>query len=464
MARLAQQRLFQWSDVDAADELQRLDRVLEALPDEALMVALERHRGRRGRDDYPVRAMWNALVAGVVYGHKDAASLLRELARNPALRARCGFASQPGAHAVPTANAFTNFLANLLERGDEIVAMFDALVDGLATALPDLGRRLAVDGKAIRSFARGVSREEAEEAAKDPSHRTDDRRGDHDADWGVKHHHGKRKDGTAYEKVTTWFGYKLHLLVDSVYELPLAFKVTKASGAEQPELLELLKGVDRRHPDIIERAEELAADKGYDTVENVSVPYDVYGIKPVIDIRNVWQSGEETRALFDQQADTIVYDYRGRVTCICPETQIQRPLAYQGFEADRGTLKYRCPVAAHGGVCQGQALCPGACNSHGRIVRIPLSRDRRIFTPLARGTKSWERAYDRRTAVERVNSRFDQVLGFERHTIRGLAKMRVRTGLALVVMLAMALGWIRAKRPEMMRSIIGTVKPRLKAA
>jgi hypothetical protein len=408
--------------------------------------------------------MWNALVAGVVYGHKDAASLLRELARNPALRARCGFALRPGARAVPTANAFTNFLGNLLQRQDEMVAMFDALVDELAKVLPDLGRRMAVDGKAIRSFAEGLSRDEEEERAKDPARRTNDRRGDHDADWGVKHHHGRRKDGTAYEKVTKWFGYKLHLLVDSTYELPLAFKVTKASVAEQPRLVELLEDVERRHPNIIERAEELAADKGYDTVENVAVPYDVYGIRPVIDIRNVWQSGEETRALFDQEADTIVYNYQGKVSCICPETLERRQLAYQGFEAERGTLKYRCPAAAYGLACKGKALCPGASTSHGRVVRIPLSRDRRIFTPLARCTKSWDRAYDRRTAVERVNSRFDQVLGFERHTIRGLAKMRVRTGLALVVMLAMALGWIRAKRPDMMRTILGRARPLPRAA
>jgi hypothetical protein len=463
MARLPQQRLFSWDDVDAADDLQRLGLVLEALPDESLMVALEQHRGR-GRDDYPVRAMWNALVAGIVYGHKDVASLLRELSRNPALRARCGFAVVAGARAVPTANAVTNFLANLLERQDEVVAMFDALVAELSTALPDLGRYLAIDGKAIPSYAEGISREEAEERFRNPAYRPDDRRGDHDADWGKKTYRGQRKDGSAYEKVTKWFGYKLHLLVDSVYELPLAFKVTRASCAEQPELVGLLETTELKHPELIERTKEAAGDKGYDTVENLTVPYDRWGIKPVIDIRNVWQSGEETRALFDHRTDTIVYDYRGEVSCICPETGTQRRMAYQGFEADRDTLKYRCPAAAYGMCCKGRDQCPGAATEHGRIVRIPLSYDRRIFTPLARRTPAWERAYDRRTAVERVNSRFDQVLGFERHTIRGLAKMRVRVGLAFIVMLGMALGWIRAKRPEMMRSLLGTVRHRLKAA
>jgi hypothetical protein len=60
------------------------------------------------------------------------------------------------------------------------------------------------------------------------------------------------------------------------------------------------------------------------------------------------------------------------------------------------------------------------------VVRIPLERDRRIFTSVARCSQKWEKAYARRTAVERVNSRVDKLLGFEHHTIRGQAKMEMR--------------------------------------
>jgi len=55
--------------------------------------------------------------------------------------------------------------------------------------------------------------------------------------------------------------------------------------------------------------------------------------------------------------------------------------------------------------------------------------------------------------VERVNGRIDQVLGFEHHTIRGKEKMEMRVTLALVVMLAMALGRIRADQVDKMRSL-----------
>ena len=56
--------------------------------------------------------------------------------------------------------------------------------------------------------------------------------------------------------------------------------------------------------------------------------------------------------------------------------------------------------------------------------------------------------------VERVNSRWDVSFGFEVHTIRGMSKMEVRCGLALSVMLAMALGRIKEKQADKMRSLV----------
>jgi hypothetical protein len=55
--------------------------------------------------------------------------------------------------------------------------------------------------------------------------------------------------------------------------------------------------------------------------------------------------------------------------------------------------------------------------------------------------------------VERGSSRIDKLLGFERHSIRGQRKMKVRMGLGLAVMLAMALGRLEAGQPEQMRSV-----------
>jgi hypothetical protein len=64
--------------------------------------------------------------------------------------------------------------------------------------------------------------------------------------------------------------------------------------------------------------------------------------------------------------------------------------------------------------------------------------------------------YKKRTAAERVNSRLDVSFGFEYHTIRGQKKMSLRVNLALCIMLALAVGWTREKKPELIRSLIKT--------
>ena len=76
---------FSWDDVDLLPDLARLRFVLDHLPDEDAIAALERMRGR-GRNDFPVRTLWR-----VVLQHPTDMSLLRKLGRNPPLPSLCGF-------------------------------------------------------------------------------------------------------------------------------------------------------------------------------------------------------------------------------------------------------------------------------------------------------------------------------------------------------------------------------------
>ena len=146
--------------------------------------------------------------------------------------------------------------------------------------------------------------------------------------------------------------------------------------------------------------------------------------------------------------------------CICSQTGKQRLMSYGGFEKDRMALKYICSVKAYGLTCSGSDECGHAMKSE----RVSLEIDRRIFTPVSRSSYAWEREYKKRTAVERVNSRLDVSFGFERHFIRGLKKMEMRVGLALCVMLAMAVGRIKGQRQELMRSLVKSPAPLDKAA
>ena len=446
MAIIPQTRLFSREDVESLGDLERLELVLSNIPDEALMRHLEADRGR-GRDDYPIRATWNSVLAGIVYEHVSVQSLRRELLRNDRLRWMCGFDPLKEAEqAVPTPSAYSHLLGKLMAHQAEIDAIFDELIELLRGLLEGFGRHLACDSKAIASHARPRGKDQAQ-AELEPNGRRD-----LDADFGAKTYRGKREDGTQWEEVKRWFGYKLHLVVDADYELPVAYEVTRASRPDNKSATRMLDGLQEAHPQLLGECEALMADKGYDDGKLLEKLWRGHGIRPVIPKREDWRDGETTRPLLEG-ADNIVYDCQGQVYCVCRWTGEQLQMVYWGYEAGRDCQKWRCPAARWGYECKDRERCGGG--DYGRIVRVPRSIDPRTLTPLARPTLAFERLYKKRTAVERVNSRLDVSYGFERHFIRGLAKMRLRCSVALVVMLAMALGRVRQKRRELMRSLVG---------
>ena len=56
---------------------------------------------------------------------------------------------------VPWADAYSRFLKTLMKEQESLETMFDGLLAQLKELLPDLGRHLAVDSKALQSHARG---------------------------------------------------------------------------------------------------------------------------------------------------------------------------------------------------------------------------------------------------------------------------------------------------------------------
>ncbi|NMA75089.1 MAG: transposase [Bacteroidales bacterium] len=435
MAIIPQQTFLVWNEIEDLGDLERLRLVLEYMPDEELMQVLEKERGN-GRDDYPVRAMWNSILAGVVYEHPTNESLIRELSRNGQLRFMCGFRSN---NDIPKSYVYSRFFKNLFEKEEMVNDIFDKLVDELEILLPGFGGNLAMDGKAISSLA-----------VRENKNKKEDGRRDIDADWGKKEYKGVREDGTAWSKVVSWFGYRLHLFVDANYELPVAFELTKASASEVKQAHNMVDDLNKAHPELIEKCETLAADRGYDDTKLHKKLWNDYDIKPVIDIRNMWKDPDETRQLEDYE--NVVYDYKGNVYCVCMETGIQRDMCVGGFEKDRkeqGTLKKLCPAKHYGIQCKYMEQC-----SVKQGIRIDITLDQRVFCPIDRASYKWKRHYNTRTSVERVNGRIGESFGFGKHHIRGIKKMKIRCGIALCVMLAMAVGRIKEGQADKMRSLV----------
>lgn len=391
----------------------RLIMILEALPAEKLIATLERERWT-GRKGHPIRGMWSALIAGVLAGCKTLADVPRLLKRDKEVRMICGFSKDR----IPDEDAFGRFVRKLTDHEDMLEECFSSLVGQLRELLPGFGTKLAVDSTDIEAYANGHR--------KIPS--------DMDARWGAKgasHHAGPRVEGRKQDTYY-WFGYKLHLVVDGVYELPVSFSVTPANESDTKQMKALL---EKAAPDNVKaKPEAVIADKGYDSRENCALAFGTYGAAPIIPIRE--REGEQL---------PDICNAKGTPTCSCGQDMV-----YWG--RDGNYLKYRCPQVLGKGVCTARSPC--TASAYGYVLKLSIKQDPRRHPPVPRETKKWKRLYKLRTAVERVNSRVKDLLGLSHITLRGIAKVTVRSSLSLLVMLAAAVGMAQRRRLKEIRILV----------
>ncbi len=420
---IPQMKLFEESDFENLGDLERLKTVLDALEDGKLIHRLYRIRGK-GRNDWPCEAMWNSFIASFLFEHETIESLLRELRRNKQLRTLCGF--EPKAvkqkdgsikiYVAPSASAYSKFLKNLMSCQEELNEMFTGLVLYMYENLEHFGETLMVDGKAIQSFGTKTSRNKKSGC-----------RGEHDADWCQKQYSASGPNGEKVVKTKRWFGFRLHLIADAAYEIPVSFSVTKASNSEKTETQKLLEETEKLHREWLEDCKYFLGGKGYDSTKLITW-LEGKGIAPIIDIRNCWKDGEETHQYRDTQ---LVYNYKGDVWYV-EEDGKKTELIYKGYDKSTDSLRYGFKPQRH----------------DKRIFRIKCGEDRRIFTPVARSSHKWKRIYKKRTGVERINGRIDRDYKFEKHTIRGLEKMTMFITVTFLVYMGMAKAKIQSGETE----------------
>lgn len=258
---ITQMSLFEESEFEFLGDLERLQVVLGALDDEKLIHALYKIRGK-GRNDWPCEAMWNSFVASFLFEHPSIQALLRELKRNKQLRTLCGFKPKTvkqlngsiKVYVAPSASAYTNFLQNLIECQDELDEMFEEMVRYMYDHLEHFGEILTVDGKAIDSFGTKLS-----------ENKKSGQRGEHDADWCKKQYSSNGVNGKRIAKTKRRFGFRLHLIADATYELPVAFEVTKASCGERTVAKGMLEKMEKVHKEWLDECRYFLGDRGYDS-------------------------------------------------------------------------------------------------------------------------------------------------------------------------------------------------------
>lgn len=422
--------LFAWDALEDSPSLKSIRLLLEAIPDHDLLQSLREARGK-GRDDYPVEVLWGTLLLAIALRHVSTDACLEELKRNPALRLLIGIEDEDK---VPDADNMSRFLSKLGEEPHltHLRSAFDVMAKRLGLAVGDLGTDTAGDstglsGRAAMSEKLRVA--EAEQGLPQPS-------------GGKKEY--KDDDGNV-TRVVEWFGYKLHLLVDVKHEVALAYHITDTKAGDNERIPELVAQAKKNLPP--ERIKTLAYDKAADDGAVHDFLYDE-DIKALIQNRN-FKLEEPEKVLGGRTPLNIVYDQAGTVFCYdkVSETPLRHAMAYIGHEAERGTLKYRCPARHQGFDCPSDAACNGG-RAYGLTVRVKQEIDLRRFPSIPRATKQFERLYDGRTAVERVNGRLKIFWGIDDGQVYGSRRFHGHVGAVMVVHLAFATLLAQTERRE----------------
>jgi hypothetical protein len=414
---IIQSPLFDFEAFISQKDNNRLIKVLDALPSEKLLITLEQEHWT-GRKGYSVRGMWAALIAGLINQCHTITDVVRLLKRDKETRLICGFSKDN----LPGEDALSRFLRKLVKHTTLFDVFIQDLVNQLRELLPGFGAKLAVDSTDILAYANGNRKHPA----------------DRDAKWGAKKKgQSKAKDKAETEKkkepeVYYWFGYKLHLVVDALYELPLAFILTAANESDMTQMKPLLQkiGADKEKT----QPQAVISDKGYDSQDNNTYIYKDCKAVPIIPIRE--RKGEQL---------PDICNAKGTPLCGCG-------LAMVYWGRDGKYLKYRCPHVLGKEKCKSRFRCTSS--PYGYVLKLPITEDIRRHPPVPRESKKWVRLYKMRTAVERVNSRIKDVLGLNKITVRGIAKVTVRSALSLLVMLAAAVSMAKEHNYQEIRSLI----------
>ena len=278
------------TDVNSVPIAKQLSAIFRSIPDDDLLTALKAKTGRPG---YTVEVLWKTYIAMVVLGLPTFASLIRSLQSNPVLAVACGVTNDDG---IPTKFAYSRFVGKLSQPKYVVMVknIMRSLTRSLYVNLPNFAKSVAIDSTDIKAWANGAKK------------KTTDR----DASWGAKlDTAGKKK---------FYFGYKLHLLVDTEYELPIAANVATASIHDVRMASRVLSEArftnSKFHPDYV------IADAGYSSDKLRRLIKRQYRAKPIIKVSRAHKKAlalfpetEEWKSLYNRR--TAIERVNARLKC-----------------------------------------------------------------------------------------------------------------------------------------------------
>ena len=414
-----------------------------------LIEILEEAHQHGGNPGYPALAMLSAYVMQFALREPYANGFLDKLGGNQRFLDICRLP-----HA-PSEGAYSRFKKKLaghvdliqriiadvfLECGVEIERLRE--VGLVPSDKPPLGESLVMDSTDAEAWARPgrKSRRTGEEIpSKDPDarwgHRTAKNVRSSKPSSRKRSKGGSSKKGAGADDDTEsgrkenkdefYFGYKVNVIADANYGLPL-FGATRPANAS--DVIVMVQDLD----DCLALYETLGpryflGDKGYDRLENIKHLVSL-GLIPVVAVR-LPEKDEEGQRLYDG-----IYDAEGRPTCIGSKS-----MEYVETDPEQGHL-FRCPD--EGCDLKGKVHWSRYCdfehyeNPEGRLLRI--------VGLLPRCSEEWKAKYKLRTVIERYFSSAKHSRLMDQHRYFNMIKMSLHVAMSMLSYLSTALAHLKA--------------------
>lgn len=198
---------------DTVPIVRQLEAIFNTIPEDELLRALKVYYA--GRNGYTYKVLWRTYVAMAVLNLPSFAALIRTLENNPYIAQACGIMSPD---AIPSKFAYSRFVDKLRRRKPVTLVkdIMRALTRKCYETLPNFGKSVAIDATDLKAWSNGRK-----------THTSDP-----DAGWVMK-------PDTAGKPKFVW-GYKMHLMVDTTYEIPMTANITRGNTSDVRQATPLL--------------------------------------------------------------------------------------------------------------------------------------------------------------------------------------------------------------------------------
>ena len=198
---------------DTPPVVRQLNAIFRVIPEEELLSTLKVYYA--GRLGYTHKVLWRTYVAMTVLNLPSFASLIRTLQNNPFIAVACGIATPED---IPSKFAYSRFMSKLQAPGNVVLVknIMRTLTRKCYKTFPNFGKSVAIDATDLKAWSNGGKKHKS----------------DPDAGWIVK-------SDTAGKPKFVW-GYKLHMMVDTTHEIPIAAKITKGNVHDSRQATPLL--------------------------------------------------------------------------------------------------------------------------------------------------------------------------------------------------------------------------------